>query len=242
MSFQRFTAAFDIHGDKQDPGAVNALLKFCDIWKPTIRVHGGDNWDFRPLRKKACEDERRESMATDFRAGVKFLTHYRPTHFVRGNHDERLWELAQSDHGVESDYAINAVGEIEALMKQLRCEMLPYHKSKGVLRIGHLKIMHGFYCGKYASSNHAVTYGSVLFGHTHVIDEMAIPGLERRVARNCGCLCDLDMEYAARKPNTLRQAHGFAYGVVDSRTGFFHVWQAESVSGKWILPTDTVTL
>jgi hypothetical protein len=242
MSWQRFVAAFDVHGDRQHAPSVNALLKFCELWKPQIRVHGGDNWDFRPLRRKACEDERRESMASDFRAGVKFLTQFKPTHFVRGNHDERLWELSESDHGVESDYAVNAVGEITALVKQLRCAMLPYHKRDGVLRIGHLKILHGYHCGVFASRQTALVYGSALFGHTHVIDEHAIPGLERRVARNCGCMCELDMDYNARQPNTLRQAHGFAYGAVNAKTGFFHVWQAEEVDGKWIVPSDITTL
>jgi hypothetical protein len=242
MSWQRFVAAFDPHGDKQDPKAVRALLDFCKIWKPTIRIHGGDNWDFRPLRRKACEDERRESMATDFRAGVKFITQFQPTHFVRGNHDERLWELAQAGHGVESDYAIHAIAEVESLVAKMKCQMLPYHKRLGVLRFGHMKVLHGFHCGIYAARQTALVYGSALFGHTHVIDQHAVPGLERRAARNCGCLCQLDMDYNSRQPNTLRQAHGFAYGVVNSRTGDFNVWQAEPIGGEWILPTDTVTL
>jgi hypothetical protein len=242
MSWKRFVAAFDVHGDKQNAPAVNALLKFCDLWKPAIRIHGGDNWDFRPLRRKASDEERRQSMAKDFDAGVEFLERFKPTHGVWGNHDHRLWELADADRGVESDYAQKAVEEIETLLRSLRCTFLPYHKRDGVLRIGHMKVLHGYHCGVYASRQTALVYGSALFGHTHVIDEHAIPGLERRVARNCGCLCELDMDYNARQPNTLRQAHGWAFGVADSRSGNFHVWQAEEIGGKWILPTDTVTL
>jgi len=242
MSFKKFVAAFDVHGDKQSPSANRALFRFCEIWKPQIRVMGGDLWDFRPLRRKACEDERRESMATDFRAGIKWLHQFKPTHFTRGNHDERLWELAASDRGVESDYAVNAVGEIENLMRQMKCEMLPYDKRAGVLRLGHLKIIHGFSSGLYAARVHALVYGSCLFGHTHAIDEHAIPGLERRVARNAGCMCELSMEYNARLMGTLKQAHGFAFGVIDSKSGAFQCWQAEEINGKWIIPTDTVTL
>jgi hypothetical protein len=241
-NWPRFIAVFDPHGDKQHAPSCRVMFDFCEMWKPKIRVHGGDNWDFRPLRKKATEDEKRESMVKDYIAGSQFLSRFNPTHFIRGNHDERLWELAVADRGIQSDYADQCVREVESDMRKRGCQMLPYHKRNGVLRLGHLKILHGYHCGVFASRQTALVYGSALFGHTHVIDEHAIPGLERRVARNCGALCELDMEYNSRQPNTLRQAHGFAYGVVNSKTGFFHVWQAEEVDGQWILPSDIVKL
>lgn len=240
--WQKFVVASDVHGDKQCARAVKVCLDFCRLWKPDLRILAGDLWDFRPLRKKACEDERRESMAKDYDAGMDFLRAFQPHFFLRGNHDERLYELAASDRGIESDYAIKAVLEIEKELKSLRCRMLPYHKRDGVLRLGHLKILHGFASGVYAARTHALVFGSCLFGHTHSIDEHAIPGLERRVARNIGALCQLDLEYNSRQLGTLKQANGFAYGIVHKKSGEFRVWQAEEISGEWILPTDTVTL
>lgn len=242
-NWTRFVAAFDVHGDKQDKAANAKLFQFCKLWKPRIRVMGGDLWDFRPLRGKATQDERRESMVADFNAGLRWLHEFKPTHFVRGNHDERLWELAQANKGVESDYAHKVISEdIVPLMKSMRCEMLPYDKRAGVLRLGHLKIIHGFASGIYAARQHALVYGSCLFGHTHAIDEHAIAGLERRVARNAGCLCLLDMEYNARQMNTLKQAHGWAYGIVNKKTGDYRVWQAEEIGGEWLVPSDVVTI
>lgn len=241
-NWTRFILATDIHGDQQHGPSVAVLHKFCKIWKPTIRVIGGDLWDFRPLRKKASEDERRESMKKDFDAGYEFLEDFHPTHFLRGNHDERLWELSQSNRGIESDYAKEGIGEIDDKLKELQCAMLPYHKRDGILQIGHLKILHGFHAGVYASRQTALIYGACLFGHIHAVDFHAIPGLDRRVARSVGCLCNLDLEYNSRQPSTLRQAHGFAYGVVNQKTGDYHVWQAEEINKQWILPTDTITL
>jgi len=240
--WSRWIFVTDLHGDKQDGATCAKLAAFLKLWKPEIRVMGGDLWDFRPLRKKACDDERRESMVGDFNAGMRWLKEFQPTHFLRGNHDERLWELAQADRGVESDYAFNGVREIETEVKRLKCSMLPYDKRKGVLRIGHLKMLHGFAGGVYAARTHALVYGSCLFGHTHAIDEHAIPGLERRVARNVGCLCALNMDYNARMLGTLKQAHGWAFGVVNKRTGEYHAWQAEEIGGQWLVPTDFVTL
>lgn len=114
MTFDRFLLGTDLHGDRQSASTVKAFLEFDAIWKPDIRIFGGDLIDLRALRK----------------------------------------------------------------------------------------------------------------------------GLERRVARAVGCLCALEMDYNSRQPNTLRQAHGWAYGVINRKTGAYHVWQAEEIEGKWLLPTD----
>lgn len=243
MSFKRFIAGFDPHGDMADPEANRVFFKFLALWKPQVRIAGGDVWDMRPLRKKASDEEKRESMKADFEAGEDWLEKFQPTVFLRGNHDERLWELYERGDGCRSDYAKELIDErIEPLMKQMGCRMLPYHKRQGVFKIGHMKVLHGFYCGMYAARQHALAYGSCLFGHVHTIDEHSIPGLERRVGRACGALCRLDMDYNSRQPNTLRQANGFAYGIIDDRCGSYHVWQAEKIGGKWILPSDIVEL
>ena len=238
MSLVRFQIGSDIHGDMQDPGAVEAFFKFADIWKPKIRICAGDLWDFRPLRKGASDDEKRESVREDLNAGKRWFNRFKPTHFLRGNHDERLWELAERGNGVMADYAQEGIGEINAMVEHHKCQMLPYHKRNGVLRLGHLKVLHGFASGIYAARQHALIYGSCLFGHVHSIDEHAIPGLERRVARCIGALCRLDMEYNARHMNTLKQAHGFCYGVLNDKTGNYLVMQAEEIDGEWILPSE----
>ena len=239
--WKRFLIGFDVHGDKQSKSSVDAFFAFNETWKPHIKVHGGDNWDFRPLRKKADKFEREQSLVQDFDAGMNFLKRFEPHYFLRGNHDERLWELAMNGTGIEADYAGKGALEITKFLNDTNCKMLPYHKRDGVLRLGHLKIIHGFACGVYAARQTALIYGSCLFGHVHTIDEHSIPGLERRVARACGCLCSLDLEYAARNPNTLRQANGFAYGVI-SPTGKYFTWVAERVDGHWLLPSDIVEI
>lgn len=241
-TYKKFMAAWDIHGDQQDEKAVEVFFKFADIWKPDIRVCGGDLFDFRPLRKGAGDDEKRESVRADINAGKKWLERFKATHYLRGNHCERLWDLSRNGSGIAADFAQEGVGEVEALLDALDCQMLPYDKRQGVLRLGHLKIIHGFACGVYSARQTALVYGSTLFGHIHCIDEHSIPGLERRVARACGCLCKLNMDYSSRQPNTLRQAHGFAYGVINDETGDFWVWQGEEIDGKWMLPSDFTEL
>ena len=226
----------------QDEKAVNALFRFLKIWKPEIRIFAGDLFDFRPLRGGASEDEKRESMSKDYEMGMEFLHQFAPQFVLRGNHDERLWWLRDRANGVASDHAGHLVNEFEGECKKLKARLLPYHKRDGVLRIGHLKVLHGFSAGVYATRQTALVYGASLLGHTHTVDEHAIPGLERRVARSIGCLCKLDMQYNERQPSSLRHAHGFAYGVINKASGHYHAWQAERIGNTWLLPSDIVQL
>jgi len=236
VSWKRFVVGFDVHGDKQDLKANEAFFKFCKHWKPDIRVAGGDIWDFRPLRKKASEEERREGMAVDYRAGVDWFARFKPTHYLRGNHCERLFDLALEDRGIISEYAIQGVNEIEELCKRLRCSMYPYHKREGIVRIGNLKVIHGFLSGVTAARRTALAYGSVLMGHGHGIQHVSIEGIDNRVGRMCGCLCQLDMDYNRANVSSLVHRHGWPYGVVHD-SGKYQIWQAEDVGGRWMLPT-----
>jgi len=240
MNWKKFIVCSDVHGDMMDAAACRVFFNFAKAFKPDIKVFAGDLWDFRAIRKGASEDEKRESMSKDYNAGLKFLTEFQPDFFLRGNHDERLWELAESDTGILADYAYHGVREVEDTLEKMKCRMLPYHKRDGVLRLGtsSLKILHGFHSGINAARQSALIYGSCLIGHVHTVDEHSIPGLERRVARSIGCLCDLNMDYSNRTPSSLRHSHGFAFGLLNSKSGRYHVYQAESVDGIWMLPSD----
>lgn len=242
MSWTKFVVGFDLHGDMQDGEAVGKFFKFLDLWKPHIKVFGGDLIDFRPLRRGASEDERRESMGEDVRMGLEFLTKFSPQYFLEGNHDFRARDLAANGSGVAADYAQRLCQDVDTLCESQGTKVLPYHKRFGVLQLGHLKILHGFHGGVYAARQTALVYGASLFGHVHTVDEHPIPGLERRVARCCGCLCRTDMDYNSRQPNTLRQSNGWAFGVLNEATGIYHSWQAEKIGDTWLIPSDIVEL
>lgn len=241
-NWKKFIAGFDLHGDMQDPNAVAKFFKFVDIWKPDIRVFGGDLIDFRPLRRGAGDSERAESMGDDVRMGMEFLDAFHPQYFLEGNHDFRARDLAANGAGIAADHAGHLCAQIDDMCRSLKTQILPYHKRLGVLQIGHLKMLHGFHSGVYAARQTALIYGASLFGHSHTVDEHPIPGLERRVARCCGCLCRTDMDYNSRQPNSLRQSNGWAFGVLSEETGIYHSWQAEKIGDVWMIPTDIVEL
>lgn len=232
---RRFVVCGDNHGDMGDPSAIAALLDFCKHFKPTIRVHLGDCFDFRCLRRKASEEERRDGLGADIDAGLSFLRAFKPTCFLRGNHDERLWDLLAGDDRRLGDLGRTVADDIIETLGD--APMLPYNKRRGVLRVGHLKVIHGYHSGITAARQAALVYGSVLIGHIHAIDHYSIPGLERRMGRAVGALCNLEMEYNRAQAATLRQAHGFAYGLIFPN-GAYQVWQAECVAGMWIFPSE----
>ncbi len=242
MSWQRFLAGFDLHGQHQETMVVEKFMEFSALWKPHIRIAGGDVWEFATIRSKANEDERRQSMEKDYDAGMDFMRKWRPHVFLRGNHDERLWDAKLNKVGPLRDLASAWVKNIEALLKRLGCIMLPWHKRLGVYTLGQLTVIHGFFVGETASKRHAQVYGSCLHGHTHSVDSASVAGLHKREAKAAGCLCQLDFDYNRGQPLSLRQGHGWGYGIVDTKTGDYHLWQARDLGGRWILPIDVVTL
>ena len=241
MGLKRFIFASDLHGDKQDKAAVAALESATEHFKPHHRIFGGDLVDARPLRKGAGSEERAESMVEDWQKGLNFLNRWRPTHLLMGNHDVRLYRLAEADKGIESDFAWKGVNELEGRLKKIGCKFLPYHKKK-FFEFGTLRMIHGFFHGVYASRQMANVYGSVIYGHTHSVDEFSVPGIERRIARAAGCLCSLDMEYNSHQPNSLRHAHGFVLGGYNQKTGRHWTMQCEEVDGTWVIPENLKTL
>lgn len=232
---KRWMAVADNHGDMQDGRAVKAALAFARFWKPDIRVHLGDNFDFRALRRNASDEESRDRLGNDIEAGCKFLRDYRPTHWLRGNHDERIYDAMGSDDGKLSGFAAYVSAEIESATDGVK--VIPYHKRYGVLQLGHLKFIHGYHAGVSAAKQAALVYGSVLMGHVHTIDHYSVPAIERRMGRCIGCLCQLDMDYNRAQPGTLRHAHGWAYGLLYPN-GDYVVWQAEDVGGRFVVAGD----
>lgn len=230
--------AADNHGDMEDPDAVRVFRKFLKEWKPTIRIHGGDAFDFRPLRSKAGEEERRELMRQDFDAGMQFIEMMKPTHLLWGNHDIRLWDLWRANKGIISEYAGSLVEEIQKLTHKLKCETFPYDKRDGVLQVGKLRAIHGYCHGVGAARRSALAYGSVLMGHAHSIQSSSIEGLDNRVGRITGCLCKLNMDYSRATMASLVHRHGFVSGVIHKQSGEYHIWQAESINGTWVIPIE----
>lgn len=238
---KKFIVASDIHGDKQDPYAVEACLRFVSDFKPDIRVIAGDLFEFAAIRSGASNEERSESMSADFGAGSGFANRFfaggRENHLMLGNHDVRAYDFARCVDATRRELGERMVDDIKRLARKCRARIYPYDSRHGVMEIGRLKVVHGFHTGMAACAHHSRIYGNVIFGHVHSIESFQTPGLSQQEARAIGCLCRLDMDYADRKTGKLRWAHGWAYGWLFP-DGTYQLHQARSIEGRFYASTQ----
>jgi predicted phosphodiesterase len=237
MKPRRFIVASDNHGDQQDDETATALRAFIADFRPQVRIHAGDNWDFRNLRKGASDDEKAHSLEDDWQAGSDWMRMFfdggKENYFLRGNHDERLWKFAESATGLVRDYAHDGIKRVEAMAAKSRAKMLPYDARLGILRIGHLKVIHGFYAGVGAARRHAIAYRNCLYGHTHATDTVAVESDDGPVeARGIGCCCKVDMSYNQAMPGKLRHTNAFCYGMLFD-DGTYQLFQTTKINGKF---------
>jgi hypothetical protein len=242
MSWDKYIVVGDSHGDNVSKDASVGFFKFLKIWKPKYRIHCGDVFDARPLRRGASDEEKRQEILSDFRAGMSFIDEMKPNFITWGNHDSRIFDLANNGVGMMKEYGRELVSEIESKLNKLKCTTLEYHKRTGVLHIGKLRVIHGFSAGANAARESARTYGSVLMGHVHSIQSASIPGLDNRVGRAIGAMCNLDLDYNRATMSSLAHAHGFGYGAINSKSGDYVFHQAEFINGKWLLPTGLIEI
>ena len=213
-------------------------------WKPEIRAHAGDAYDFRNLRRGASDEEKAASLADDWEQGNDFLRRFfdggTSNHFLRGNHDERLYEFRNSCSGMLRDYASDGIKQMEAVVKKCRAKMLPYDSDLGVLRLGKLSVLHGFHAGLSACRTHAAIYGSCLHGHIHSIEVASVASREPVEARSIGCMCVRDMDYVNKKTGKLKWAQGWAYGLLYP-DGNYMLFQTRNIGGQFYAASEIKT-
>lgn len=211
----RFVIVSDSHGDLIDQDTEWELNHFLADFKPAIRIHAGDVFDFRWLRRKASEQEQREAIHPDIVAGIEFLKRYKPQYVVWGNHDQRVFDGMLSDKGPMSALCTAILERIDAAMRG--AVALPYDK-RSVLALADLRITHGIYGGKEALKQTMDTTAgdgtTVIMGHLHRLE------YRRRINTGggggfiCPCLCQLDLPYNSVTPSALAQATGWLFGEI----------------------------
>lgn len=155
---------------------------------------------------------------------------------------ERLWIQEQSLSGLAREYAQAGIKRIGTLLRKAKVrKMLPYDSRLGVLKLGNLKMVHGYAAGVGAAAKMARAYGNVIFGHVHTIEVAAVDSDDGpKEARCIGACCQLDMPYNAHKLGKLRHANGFAYGYLFDN-GDYQLFQTRKIDGHFYAATDIKT-
>ena len=157
----KFWLGFDKHRPYSDDAVDRIALAFIKDFKPTIRVAGGDwqNCDQSVFTKKPYYgpsfDDECEMVEHDLDAfGI--------THYLQGNHEERA-ERDHIDPTMRPTYDLRK----KLHLRERGIKYYPYHRTKGVLRLGKLSVLHGFYTNEYVAAATSKAYGCCVFGHAH---------------------------------------------------------------------------
>lgn len=250
LHWKPFLCAADNHGDQADKETLRRFFEFADDWKPAHRIHLGDLFDFRPLRRGAGAEERAERMEADVVAGQAFLEKFRPDTLLLGNHDMRLYEAAESNDGILASYAHRLLEsfqgdgwakqpQIGGLLQKLKVKrVLPYHRKRGVYRLGDIAFLHGYRSTMYPARAHAENYGNCITGHVHKFDLHVPRHIDGGMAMTAPCMSDLNMRYLDRAVAALAHDNGWIFGVVNERTGKFDAWcvRRQQDENQWIDP------
>lgn len=209
----RWIALFDSHGDQAHFPALRKALEFAKDYGATIRIAGGDHFNLDALRTGASREERAVSLDDDIQAGCDFLSEFKPTHYLWGNHERRINEYQQSMDAVERQFARDLTGAItKAVPKDCRVYRYSVHKP---MRFKNYLVVHGFSCGIHAVRTTIAHYHeNIMCGHVHSFTHSV---MGTRHGFSSACLCRMDMPYADRRLRTLEWSHGFLYGTIEDK-------------------------
>jgi hypothetical protein len=153
----------DPHGFAVDPGAWKVAMQFKKDYQPDRVVIGGDFMDLRALRKGACDDDLTEQVRPDFDKGIELLNESEATDVILGNHDDRLWQVANSS-GVASEFCKYLVEKLEWWARDRGIDLVPY-RADSYLELGpQLKALHGNCANVHSAMKMAQVYGCCVFG------------------------------------------------------------------------------
>ena len=245
--WKKWIAFGDNHGILTDKDSTRALQKFIADYKPDDVIHVGDCFDLPSLRAGISRDDSAacEDLERDLFQGFQFLEKVRPTAYLLGNHEHRLWRVAEShSSGIVRMAAEGVIDRIEKHCKKHKITLVPYHYDRGVYRIADdaLTFVHGYTANQNSVSQHATHFASgvkgsaVVMGHLHRLEFASGKRHSGTTAWSIGCMADFSkMDYASHRLATAAWQTAWAFGVYRGQQ--FTIWTAKRVGNKWLLPT-----
>lgn len=229
----------DNHGHLACDDTLDAIMEGVSRYKPKVRVHLGDNWDMTCLRKgiENGSKEAIDNLREDMDAGIKWIRRYRPTHFLFGNHEWRVYDLLHNtDSMSKARKAQDVIDEMKRELRAVGCKVIkPYDVRDCKITIEGIDFIHGMSHGKNALLQDQSTYGTpgngFAMGHLHREEQLNYQHIDGGAAFLCGCAMDISLaNYALRRSATLRWQNGFLRFVSDGKKykGYqIHRWDSK---------------
>ncbi len=239
--YKKFLIIGCTHGSLVDKQAFETVQKFRRIYKPETRIHLGDVCDYAAFRggARGTKDEA-IALGPDIAAGAKLIREFEPTDVLVGNHDIRVWKLANHPNAVIAHAAACSRNEFLTACNQAKVKRLVDHYdiNRSWLELGDAKILHGFMYNENAMRDHAEHFGKCIIAHLHVAGLGNGRRSDHAVCHCVGTLANIPMlDYANTRRATARWSHGFVYGEYSETDCKIWLSQApQGQAGNWHLP------
>ena len=224
--YEKVLFLFDVHIPDEDRAALRIAKEFAEDWRPDRVIAGGDwqNCDYA----SNFPEESTATMEEEYRREEQLLEEFHVTDWFEGNHEERIRRIGgRVDPRFRS--LLDPVKNLHLVERGIR--VYPYHPKTGVLTLGKLSVLHGWWCNQYAARKHAEAYGCCLFGHIHTFQVFTpSQAFESHTGFAVGCLCKLDLPYTQNKPPR-SWIQGFAFGYF-LRSGHFSLYDVRIIGAE----------
>lgn len=151
-----------------------------------------------------------------------------------GNHED--WVERYIDYNPEMEGLIEPQHHI-TLPDDRKIKWIPLND---VFRIGHLSYTHGAFSNKYHAYKHVITYGNLIYGHTHTVQaytEVSPFGRsDTHKAQSIGCLCNKSPAYLRGRKNQWVHAFNVAYV---HKNGLFNDYTIHINNGRFVFNGET---
>lgn len=239
--YKRFLALGCSHGTLADPAALRTVLKFKEAWKPHRTFHLGDFTDQTAFRSGAhgTSDET-VSIEDDLAHGLNFLRELRPTDVLNGNHEIRLWRMADHYNAIVSDAARRIITDIRGVTDKLKARYVEdYDINKSWITLGNYRMIHGWMYNENSIRDHAESHGNVIMAHLHRTGSATGRRSDHPTAYCVGTLANIPaMSYANTRRSTMAWQHGLVYGEYCDTQCTVWLSQGEwNTPGGWRLPS-----
>jgi len=189
------------------------MAEFCR--KPgSKRIHLGDFVDMEAFMGGGKGEG--EPLSPDIEAGLDFLEAGKFNVVLGGNHEDRLWKLANHSNEIVAECATLLKAKIEQTCKSMKAEFVPYTGVFQEYRFGTVKACHGAVFNQTTSRDQAEIESDaevILSGHTHRPEIQLGRTTRRAISINVGTLEEMRMNnFAKTRRNTLGWGQGIAFG------------------------------
>jgi len=224
----RFIVGFDRHAPEFDPTVDKIFGDFLKDFKPHRRIAGGDWLNCDQITDYPYDYE--TDLKDDVEETNEKLDLWKITDYLEGNHEERLGRCGLVRKGIRS--LLNPRYLLELDKRGIR--YFPYDRKRGVLKLGKLSILHGFYINEYVAAKTAAAYGCCMFGHAHRFQVFQPRStFVNHTGFSIGMMGNVDQSWEKGKPPS-GHMQGFVFGYLH-RNGHFDLYPVRIVGQQVII-------